>query len=48
MERGPIRTANGEHWSERGDLGVERLNGDDSDPRIRQKLNHGWNGRDGF
>ena len=21
MERGPIRTANGEHWGERGDLG---------------------------
>ena len=32
MERGPIRTANGEHWGERGDFG------------IKQKLNHGWNG----
>jgi hypothetical protein len=30
MERGPIRTANGEHRGERGDLG------------IKQKLNHGF------
>jgi hypothetical protein len=27
MERGPIRTANGEHWGERGDLGTAERKG---------------------